>query len=80
MASVWRTLDSDPSMQIFSEDVNFVCLCADSRWSAIGFSIVSPIFIAWLLTFSLGYDKVFPKSMVDKLDVSDIDLRLYWLF
>jgi hypothetical protein len=54
--------------------------CADSRWSAIGFSIVSPILIAWLLTFSIGYDNVFPKSFVDKWDVRNIDLNTYWLF
>ena len=42
--------------------------------------VASPIFIAWLLTFSIGYDRVFPQSFIDNWDASNIDLENYWVF
>lgn len=56
-------------------------LFADSRWSAIGFAVISPIFLTWMLTFSIGYNRVFSKSFTDRWDAGKIqDLDLYWVF
>ena len=38
------------------------------------------MFVAWLLTFSIGYDRVFPRSFLDKWDAREIALDNYWVF
>lgn len=61
--------------------VNLCTMFADARWSAIGFFVVVPPFIAWLLTFSVGYDEVFSQGFLKRVDTSRLNLReIGWLF
>lgn len=56
-------------------------VCADTKWSSYGATIVIPVFLAWMLTFMIGYDSVFSKSFVNKFDASRLDLEEYgWVF
>ena len=41
---------------------------------------MSPIFIAWLLTFSIGYDRVFSQAFVERWDAGKVELENYWVF
>lgn len=54
---------------------------ADCKYSFVGFSIVTPIFLAWVLTFSLGYDAVFSDDFLERFDATRLNLRTVgWAF
>jgi hypothetical protein len=60
---------------------NLLFHAADARFSLIGFSVATPIFVVWVLTFSIGYDKVFSKNFVRKLDCTRLNLQdIGWYF
>ena len=53
---------------------------ADTRWSAIGLAITTPIVLAWMLTYMIGFDSVFPASFIDKVDINKVDLKKWGWF
>jgi hypothetical protein len=58
-----------------------ISVFADARWSAVGFAIVSPVFLAWMLTFTVGYDRVFSLEFLKRMDATSLDLRAAgWIF
>jgi len=50
---------------------------ADTRWSALGFAVVVPVFATWTLTFLIGGERVFSSSTYNKLDITRINLKYY---
>ena len=47
----------------------------------MGFLVATPIFLAWMLTFAIGHDTVFPKSFADKVDSARLPLdKIGWAF
>lgn len=52
-------------------------LPADTRWSALGFCLVSTILLPWMLTYSIGGDAVFGKQLFHSLDASRLRLADY---
>jgi len=56
-------------------------LTADTLYSAVGFAAISPFFISWMLLYMIGFDRVFSKDFVDRLDATRLDLKaIGWIF
>lgn len=54
---------------------------ADTLYSAVGFAAISPFFISWMLLYMIGFDRVFSKDFVDRLDATRLDLKaIGWIF
>ena len=49
--------------------------------SSIAAAVVTPLFLTWMLTFAIGYDRVFSSGFVHNLDAQQLNLEdIGWVF